>query len=134
MYVQDKIKRKDLLHPELSYAIIGALLAVYKELGPGLPENVYQRAVAEELRRRGVKFREQVSVRLFYKDVPVGIYYADFIIEEKIVLELKTFRFFSRKNIDQTIGYLKSFKLQLGILANFTRNGLEYKRIINIEQ
>ena len=57
------------MHPELSYAIIGALLAVYKELGPGLPEKVYQRAVAEELRRRGVKFREQVSVRLFYKDL-----------------------------------------------------------------
>jgi GxxExxY protein len=132
MDTKPKIRRQDLLYPELSYEIVGALLEVYKTLGPGLPEKVYQRAVAEELKRRGIKFKEQVAVRLIYKDLPVGIYYADFVIEDKIVLELKTDRFFSRKNIDQTVGYLQALNLQLGILANFTRNGLEYKRLINL--
>ncbi len=132
MPIKPKIRKQDLLYPDLSYEIIGALLAVYKALGPGLPEKVYQRAVAEELRRRGIKFQEQVPVKIIYEGIPIGIYYADFVIEDKIVLELKTYRFFSRKNIDQTVGYLKSLKLQLGMLANFTRNGLEYKRIINL--
>jgi GxxExxY protein len=55
----------------------------------------------------------------------IGTFYADFVIAGVIILELKTDRFFSRKNIEQTYGYLKGLNLQLGILANFTRNGVE---------
>lgn len=121
-----------MLYPELSYEIVGALLEVNKDLGPGHPEKIYQRAMAEELRRRAIHFQEQFPIKIVYKDLRIGIYYADFVIDGKIVVELKTDRFFTRKNIDQIMGYLTVLKLRLGILANFTRNGLEYKRIINI--
>jgi len=133
MYSDDKIKNKNILYPKLSYDIVGAMLAVYKQLGPGLPEKYYQKALAEELKKRGIQFEEQVKIELIYNGKVVGTFYADFVIEKIIVLELKTDRFFSRKNIEQTFGYLKSLNLQLGILANFTRNGVEYKRILNIE-
>jgi GxxExxY protein len=134
MPIKPPIRKQDLLFPELSYEIVGALIEVYKALGSGLPEKIYQKAIAEELRSRGIKFQEQVRVNLIYKDLPVGISFADFLIENKIILEIKTDRFFSRKNITQTNGYLKSLKLKLGILANFTKNGMEYKRIINLNQ
>lgn len=132
MPIKPLVRKQDLLYPELSYKIVGALIEVYKALGSGLAEKIYQKAVAEEFRRRDIKFLEQVPVKLIYKELPLGISYADFVIEDKIIVELKTDRFFSRKNIIQTNGYLKSLKLQLGLLANFTKNGLEYKRIINI--
>jgi GxxExxY protein len=126
------IKRKDLLYPELSYNIIGVLLEVNKNLGNGHQEKHYQKAVAEEFKKRGIKFQEQVPINLVYKDKKVGIYFADFLIEKNIILELKADRFFSRKNIEQVYSYLKALNLKLGILANFTRNGLEYKRIVNV--
>src|ERR1700722_1923019 len=122
MYSSDKIRTSKLLYPELSYNVIGALLEVYKKLGPGLPEKYYQKALAEEFSNRGIKFKEQVLVELKYNEVVIGKFYADFVVEELVVVELKTYRFFSRKNIEQTLGYLKSLNLQLGILANFTQS------------
>ncbi len=133
MYSPNKIKKTDLLYPELSYKIVGALLEVNKELGPNHQEKHYQKAIAEEFRLKGINFKEQVPIKLVYKDFPIGIYYADFIVEDKIIVELKTDRFFTRKNIEQTLAYLKSFNLKLGILSNFTKKGLEYKRIVNLE-
>jgi GxxExxY protein len=128
------IRKHDLLYPELSYEIVGALIEVYKILGSGHPEKIYQKAVEEELKQRGINFQKQVPIKLDYKGLPLGTFYADLVVEEKIVVELKTDRFFSRKNIEQTNGYLKAMRLQLGILANYTKNGLEYKRIINVLQ
>mgnify|MGYP001609220361 CR=1 FL=1 len=125
------IKRKDLLFPELSYQVIGILFEVFKQLGSGYQERYYQRAVAVELKNRGLKFLEQVSISLNYKTKRIGRYFLDFLIEDKIVLEIKKDKYFSKQNIDQVLGYLKATKLKLGIVANFTSNGLKFKRIVN---
>jgi len=81
--------RNDLLHPELSYKIVGATFEVYNNLGPGYLEKYYQRAIAVALKESGLKFKEQVYATLIFKDVKIGKCFFDFLIEDKIVLELK---------------------------------------------
>ena len=83
------------------------------------------------MKNRGLKFLEQVSISLNYKTKRIGRYFLDFLIEDKIVLEIKKDKYFSKQNIDQVLGYLKATKLKLGIVANFTSNGLKFKRIVN---
>ncbi len=131
--MKPELRRKDLVYPELSYEIVGALIEVFKELGSGYQEKYYQKSVALEFKKRGSKFQEQVFVPLTYKGDDIGKYYLDFLIEGKVALELKKDKPFSKKNIEQVVAYLKANNLKLGILANFTRDGLKFKRILNIQ-
>jgi len=120
-----------LVEPELSYKIVGILFDVYNELGSGHREYIYERAIASEFRKSGIKFAEQVPTALTYKGEIIGQYRFDFLVEEKIVLELKQGDRFSRKNFEQVTGYLQSKNLPLGILVNFTSSGVVTKRVLN---
>ncbi|MBI2012878.1 MAG: GxxExxY protein [Candidatus Colwellbacteria bacterium] len=119
-----------LVEKELSYKIAGALFEVYNNLGGGYQEKYYQRAVAQELKNRDIKFIEQVQVPLKFKGSSVGRYFLDFLIEEKVILEIKVADKFYPRDIKQVLAYLKTANLDLGILANFTRSGLKLKRIL----
>lgn len=130
--VKHIIKRKDLLYPDLSYKIIGALFNVYNSIGSGHREKIYQRAIAIELKNLNIPYDEQLYVSVNFRDKVVGKYYLDFLIDNKIILEIKKGEIFLRKNIEQIFSYLKAKKLKLGMLANFTRDGLRFKRIVNI--
>ncbi len=131
-FVKTELKRKDLVYPEMSYNIVGALFEVYKELGSGYREKYYQRAVAIELKKRGLHFKEQVAIPLSYKEIQLGKCFLDFLVENKIVLEIKKDEKFSKKHIDQVCSYLKASNLKLGLLANFTKDGVKFKRLLNI--
>ena len=124
--------REDLLYPELSYKILGILFDVFKALGPGRKEHVYQNAVAQGLKTAKINFTEQSYSNVKYQDVIVGKYYFDFLIEGVIVLELKVRNYFSIKDIEQILNYLKTANLKLGILAHYTKDGVKYKRVVNI--
>lgn len=124
--------RKDLIYPELSYKIVGILYEVYNELGGGYREKYYQKALALTLGKSDLVFKEQVYSPLLFKGSIIGKQYLDFLIENKIVLEIKSGEIFNRRNIEQVYSYLVVNKLKLGILANFTKTGLRYKRILNI--
>ena len=126
------IRKKDLLYPDLSYKIVGALFNVYNNIGSGHREKFYQRAIAIELKSIDIPYIEQLYVAIKFKDKIVGKYYLDFLIDNKIVLEIKKGEIFLRKNIEQIFSYLKAKRLKLGILANFTKSGLKFKRIVNI--
>src|SRR3989338_8497605 len=126
------LRRKDLLYPDLSYKIIGALFNVYNNIGSGHREKFYQRAIAIEFNNLNISFGEQFYVPVKFKDKVIGKYYLDFLIENKIILEIKKGEVFLRKNIEQIFSYLKAKKFKLGILANFTKTGLKFKRIVNI--
>lgn len=119
-----------LVHPKLSYKIVGALYEVYNSIGGGYQEKYYQRALAKEFKSRKIKFKEQLPVNLKYKESDIGRYYFDFFIESKIILEIKAASKFYYRDIKQVLGYLKAKELDLGILACFGRNGLIYKRIL----
>lgn len=80
-----------------------------------------------------MKFEEQVSAPLKYRAEKIGQYFLDFLIENKIVLEIKKDNLFRKPNIDQVYAYLKSTGLKLEIIANFTRDGVRFKRIINVK-
>lgn len=127
------VQRSDLIEPELSYEIVGALIEVSNQLGSGLREATYQRAVAKALSKRDIPFREQVYCPVTFDGDRVGQVYLDFLISDKIVLELKKGDHFSRNTFHQTKEYLKVFGLQLAIIANFTGTGVQFRRVLNIE-
>ncbi|MBI2639518.1 MAG: GxxExxY protein [Candidatus Sungbacteria bacterium] len=127
------LKRQDILYPEESYKIIGILFDVYNYLGPGHHEKYYQRAVSYELEQRGVNFKEQLFVPVWYRGKPIGRQYFDFLVDGKIVLELKKGNRFSKRHIDQVLEYLKSGDYRLAIIANFGSDGIAFRRIINFK-
>ncbi|MFA4846058.1 MAG: GxxExxY protein [Patescibacteria group bacterium] len=123
---------KPFVYEEVSYRIIGCLYDVYNQLGSGLKEQVYQKAVGLKLSNDGFSFKEQVYVPIMYNGLRVGYRYLDLLVDGKIILELKSGSLFSRQNMDQTNEYLKLTGLQLAILANFSSNGVKIKRLVNL--
>ncbi|KKW33481.1 MAG: hypothetical protein UY78_C0011G0010 [Parcubacteria group bacterium GW2011_GWA1_53_13] len=125
------LKRSDLIHPELSYKLIGILFDVSNELGYGYQEKYYQKAVATALKEAGITYIEQAPAQINYRGEKIGIYFLDFLVENKIILEIKRGEHFSKTNLKQVYGYLKATGLQLGIVANFTSKGLQFRRIVH---
>jgi GxxExxY protein len=121
-----------IVYKELSYEIMGAVFEVFRELGYGFKERYYEDAIAKEFSSRGIKFKRQIPYKLKYKGEIVGNYKFDFLVEDKIIIELKRGDYFSRNNITQTLQYLKTANLKLAILVNITSKGVKFKRILNI--
>lgn len=121
-----------LLYEKLSYDIRGALIEVRKTFGSGHKEIVYGNAIAEELESRGITFEREKAVKIFSpkSGKVVGNYRPDFIIEEKIVLEIKAVDFVPKNFIDQLHSYLRNSEYQLGFFVNFKSPKLYIKRII----
>ena len=130
--MNDKLVRKDLIYPALSYQLVGILFEVYNQLGPGYHEKYYQRAIAAEFKKCNIVFNEQVFTPLQFKNQRIGRQYLDFLVEDKIALEIKKGNRFSKRNIEQIFNYLKTAKLKLGIIANFGSKDLKFKRVINL--
>jgi GxxExxY protein len=109
-----------LIEEELREAIIGAAIEVHKELGPGLLESSYQRCLAREFDVRGIKYRQEVDLPLNYKGVVIDCAYRiDFVVEEKIVVELKSVEKLIPIHEAQLLTYLRLSKLRVGLLINF---------------
>lgn len=121
----------ELVYKELSYKIIGLLFGIHNELGNRYQEKYYQRAVEKALKQNNLTFQKELSTDLEYNGERIGKYFLDFLIENKIVLELKTVRRLNPKDFTQVLAYLKAKNLKLGILVNFRTERLSYKRILN---
>ncbi len=124
--------RRDLIYADLSYEIVGVLFSVFNSLGYGYKEKYYQLAITKELQRLEISFKEQVYFPVKFKNQIIGKQFLDFLIADKIILEIKRGNSFSRQDIVQTTGYLRSANLKLAILARFSSKGLKFKRILNI--
>ena len=120
----------ELLYKEESYAIVGAAMEVYNQLGHGFLEAVYQEALALELEARHIPFQEQQELQIFYKRRPLQKgYCADFVIYDKIIVEIKAIKELGPNEEAQLFNYLKATGLRLGLLLNFgASKGLERKR------
>lgn len=127
------LKRKDLLYPDISYRIIGCAFDVYNNLGGGHHERFYQRALSKAFQENGLEHKEQVYFPLRYHDKIVGRQFLDFIVEGKIVVEIKKGGRYSKRHIDQVLEYLKLSKIKLAILINFDNQAVSFKRIVNFD-
>ena len=128
-----EIKRKDLIYPDLSYKIIGCAFDVYNTLGGGHHEKYYQRALTEIFREKGLNVIQQVYYPLTFNGKIVGKNFLDFLIDGRLIVEIKKGNNFSKKHIDQVLGYLKNSKIKLAILINFGLNEVSFKRIVNFD-
>ncbi|OGC04386.1 hypothetical protein A2276_08575 [candidate division WOR-1 bacterium RIFOXYA12_FULL_43_27] len=131
-YESTKVK-KDLVFAKESYEIMGIVFKVFKELGFGHKESFFQKALAKSFKDNDFEFREQLRFKVRYKGEDLGIYVLDFLIFNKIILEIKQRNFISSKDIDQLYKYLKAMKLKLGIIITFTSEGVRYKRVVNLD-
>ncbi|HTL82127.1 MAG TPA: GxxExxY protein [Bacteroidia bacterium] len=124
--------RKDFVHSELSYQIIGCAFSVYNSIGPGHIEKVYQKSLASAFRNAGLKFLEQAECPVIYEGEKVGTGYADFLVEEKILVELKRDSYFNPSDFNQLKKYLAARKLQLGLMIRFAPEQLMHKRVVDL--
>jgi GxxExxY protein len=127
----ETLDRGRLLFPELSYQIIGSAFEVFKELGPHLKEKTYQKAFEEVLCRRVIRYAREQYVPIIFNGVTIGAHFLDFVIEDKIVAELKVGNHFDRRNLLQVTRYLQSTKYPLAIVINFTQIGVRQRRVLN---
>lgn len=121
-----------ILYRELSYKIIGRCLDVHNNLGCGFSEIVYKDALSYEFKMSNISFEREKQYQVHYKNILLPHkFYADFVVEQKIILEVKAIAEISDLNISQAINYLRVSKNRLAIIVNFGDIELEYKRIIN---
>ena len=121
----------DIVLPQLSYQIMGILFKIHNELGPVHKEKNYQDAVEMLLKKNNIKYEREKEVELEVDGEKVKGFFIDFLIDNKLILELKATKFIKNEDIRQVSRYLKSSNLPLAIIANFKRNKLESKRVIN---
>lgn len=123
---------EELKYKEITEKIIGASFEVHKFLGNGFQEVIYQRALAYELSKTGLAFAREIEQHIFYRDLPepLGTRRADFVVENKVLVELKAVVQLEDVHLAQTLNYLKAYKLEVGLLINFGSKSLTFKRIV----
>jgi GxxExxY protein len=119
-----------LLHREITEKIIGSAFEVHGELGYGFLERVYERAMQVELIRRGSTAEIEKRVQVRYKEVVVGDYDSDLVVNGCVLVELKVNPQYDRRDEAQLLNVLKATGLKVGLLVNFGRMKVEYKRLV----
>ena len=121
----------DFQYGEITKKIIGSSFEVHSLLGNGFQEVIYQRALAYEMRRAGLTFLREIEQEIFYKDLetPIGVRRADFVVEEKVLVEIKAKIELQDVHLAQALNYLKAYKLKIGLLINFGSRSLIFKRL-----
>ena len=120
----------DVVYKELSYQIMAAVFEVYNTLGFGFLEKVYERALLKELCLRGIPVEAQKEIKVFYKGEEVGAYFADLVVNDEILLELKAVESLNNIHKAQVLNYLKATGFKLGLLINFGRERVQYERLV----
>lgn len=122
----------DIVYKDESFAIIGAAMEVYNQLGSGFVEKVYQDALEIEFELRGIPYKREEHLPVFYKGRQIKHdFFVDFICYDKTVIECKAVSEILNIHKIQTLNYIKINNLKLGIVINFSNQSLEYKRIVN---
>lgn len=122
---QEKIRFKD-----LSYKIVGLAMEVHNELGPGFLEKVYENALLVMFEENGIRAESQVPVQVQFHGRIVGDYFADIVVENSVILELKAQDRIADIHKAQTLNYLKATDFRLALLINFGKYRLEYERLV----
>lgn len=117
------------INDELTHTIIGCAMKVHNTLGNGFQEVIYQRALAIELKNNGITFLREQEIPIFYEGHEIGSRRADFLIENKVLIELKALIKLEDVHLAQALNYLTAYNLKIGLLINFGATKLEFKRL-----
>ena len=115
---------------DITYQIRGAIFEVNRVLGHGYLEKVYEKALMIELRNRGLGVENQVPLKVIYKEEIIGEYFADLLVEGKVIVEIKAVKHLLKEHQAQLLNYLKATGIHVGLLVNFTKNKAEIKRMV----
>ncbi len=118
-----------MLYSEITDKIISSFYKVYNTLGYGFLEKVYENSLFIELKRAGLKVSQQQNIKVYYEDYVVGDYFADIIVNDQVIIEIKAAEGFREENRAQLINYLKATDKEVGLLLNFGKTP-EFKRVI----
>ena len=121
--------KEDITNDELTYKIIGFAMKVHNTLGNGFQEVIYQRCLAIEMERQQIVFARELEMPIYYEDIEVGTRRADFVVENKVMVELKAVIKLEDVHLAQGLNYLQAYKIEKGLLINFGSNSLEVKRL-----
>jgi GxxExxY protein len=110
---------QDFKHTELTEKIINIFYRVYNKLGYGFLEKVYENAMMIELKKEGILAIAQAPIRVLYDNIIIGEYYADILVEDKVIVEIKAARQLAEEHEAQLLNYLKATDLEVGLLLNF---------------
>lgn len=119
-----------IVHRDLSYKIVGLAIDIRKELGYGYLEKVYENAMMVMLNRNGIYAQQQVPLKVMFQGVVIGDYFPDIVVENQIILEIKSQDRIIDANKAQTLNYLKTTGLKLAIILNFGKTKLDYERLV----
>ncbi|HEY4198332.1 MAG TPA: GxxExxY protein [Mucilaginibacter sp.] len=118
-------------YSDLTAKIIGCAMKVHSTIGNGFQEVIYQRCLAIEMEKQGLKFARELEMEIYYESINVGTRRVDFLVEDKIMVELKAISKLEDTQLAQALNYLEAYKLETGLLINFGSKSLEFKRISN---
>ncbi len=121
---------KNIIYKELSYKIVGLAMEVHSKLGYGFLEKVYENALMVLLEKNEIPAQQQAPVRVYFEGKAVGDYYADILVDNKIILELKAVDKIVDVHRAQVLNYLTATKLRLAIILNFAKKSFEYERLV----
>lgn len=122
----------ELKYKDITEKIIGSAFEVHSFLGNGFQEVIYQRALAWEMMQAGLEFAREIEQDIYYKDLdkPIGTRRADFVVEGKVLVELKALVTLEDVHLAQALNYLKAYRLEVGLLINFGSKSLTFKRLV----
>ncbi|MDP8239066.1 MAG: GxxExxY protein [Candidatus Hatepunaea meridiana] len=115
---------------KLTYAIIGACMKVHSGLGPGFPEDYYQRALEYEFEKQKISFEAQKDIQVLYDGVQVGLNYLDFVVDEQVIVEIKSVRSLDDVHRFQVLKYFAATEYPIALLINFGQTELQHKRLL----
>ena len=122
---------QDLKYRELTEKLIGCAMKVHRYFGLGFPEIVYKRALIIELKKIGLKLKQEIEKDIIYEEKLIYKRRLDLIVEDVILVELKAIKEVDAVDYNQILNYLRVFKLEVGLLINFGGESLQFKRLIN---
>jgi GxxExxY protein len=122
------------IHSEITQKIIGCAIKVHNTLGAGFQEVIYQRSLAIEMKKQQLLFKRELEIKIYYDNIEVGTRRVDFLVDNKVIIELKALSALDDIHLAQTLNYLEASKLEVGLLINFGTTKLQFKRLIKSQR
>ena len=119
-------------YEELTHRIIGCAMKVHSTLGNGFQEVIYQRALAIEMDKQGLRFKREMEMAIYYDGIDIGTRRVDFFVEDFIMVELKAIIRLDDVHLAQAMNYCQAYNLPIGLLINFGAKSMEFKRVYNV--